>query len=233
MTFLRLFLRGIRDLFEQLLSLCMYSLLWWIAVATVVLAPPATVTLFSMADPRRQVTNPEFGDAVAVFRSSFRRGWGIFLWTVPLITILIWNTYYFGGTNETLSILVPLWLLMSIALLMLGLYAFSVAGTMESGVKNAFRGAAYLLVSRPFVSLFLIVSLLVLSLLMTVTVVPMVLFGPALIASIVNRFTLHGLQVEVIDPNAPTDERAYEQERGLNPDQGFLQRLRGAGNRRR
>jgi uncharacterized membrane protein YesL len=210
----------------------MYSLLWWLAMVTVVFGPPATITLFSMADPRRQVTSPDFSDAVAVFRGAFRRGWGIFLWTVPLIVVLIWNTYYFGGTNETLSILVPLWLLMSIALLMLGLYAFSVAGTMESGVRNAFRGAAYLLVARPFVSLFLVVTLIVLALLMTVTVVPMILFGPALIATIVNRFTLHGLQVPVIDPNSPTDERAYEQQHGLNPDRGFLQRMRGSNPRR-
>jgi uncharacterized membrane protein YesL len=229
---MRLLGRGFRDLFEQLLSLCLYSLLWWLAVVTIILGPPATVTLFSMADPRRQVTSPDFSDAIVVFKGAFKRSWGIFLWTVPLIVILVWNTFFFSGMSATLSVLIPLWLLMTVILIMLSLYAFSVAGTMESGVRNAFRGAAYLLVSRPFVSLFLIVVLIVLTLIMTVTVVPMILFGPSLIASIMNRFVLHGLDVPVIDPNSPTDERAYEQKRGLNPDKGFLQRMRGSGQKR-
>lgn len=232
MTFLRLMGRGVRDLFEQLLSLCLYSLLWWLAAATIVLGPAATVTLFSMADPRRQVASPEFGDAIAVFKTSFKRGWGIFLWTVPLVVILIWNTSFFSATEETLGVLVPLWLLMTVILIVLSLYAFSVAGTMESGVRNAFRGAIYVLVSRPIRGLLLGLILILLTLVMTVTVVPMILFGPSLIAAIVNRFVLDGLQVPVIDPNSPTDERAYERERGINPDKGLLHRFRGSNERR-
>jgi uncharacterized membrane protein YesL len=231
-SFLRLLGLALRDLFEQLVSMCVYSLLWWVCFVSVILGPAATVTLFSMADPRRQIQSPEFADAIAVFKTAFRRGWGIFLLTVPLIVVLIWNTSYFGGTQETLRVLIPLWLLMSLILIVVCVYAFSVAGTMESGVRNAFRGAMYVLVSKPFRALGLGLFLVVLSLIMTITVVPMLFFGPALIACIVNRFVLDGLDVEVIDPNAPTDERAYERERGINPDKGFLQRLRGSDKRR-
>jgi uncharacterized membrane protein YesL len=231
-SFLRLLGLGLRDVFEQLLTLSLFSLLWWACQITIVLGPPATVTLFSMADPRRQTQSPEFSDSIAVMKTAFRRGWGVFLWTVPLIVILIWNTFYFAGTEQALRVLIPLWLLMSIILIVLSTYAFSVAGTMESGVRNAFRGAAYVLVSRPFRALLLCLLLIMMSLVMTVTVIPMLFLGPATIAAIVNRFVLDGLNVHVIDPNSPTDERAYERERGINPDKGLLQRMRGSNTRR-
>lgn len=232
MTFLRLLGKSLRDVFEQLMTLCLYSLLWWVCIVTVVFGPVATVTLFAMADPRRQTMSTEFSDSIEVMKTSYRRSWGIFLWTVPLIAVLVWNTYYFAGTEAGLRILIPLWTLMSVVLIILTLFAFSVAGTMESGVRNAFRGAIYVLVDRPIRGLILSLFLILLSLVMAVTVVPMVFFGPAIIATIVNRFVFDGLKVEVIDPNAPTNERADEHARGVNPDRGFLDRLRGTSQRR-
>lgn len=233
MVFLKLVWRGIRDLFEQFLSLTWFSVLWWLCVILVLPGPPATVALYAMADPRRQVSTPEFRDAVDVFRSSIRRSWGIFLFTVPLMAILIWNLYFFGGTNQILAAMSPLWLIMLVLIWVLMLYAYAVAAMMESGTRNAFRGAMFVLVSRPFVSITLSVFSIVLIAVMTITVVPMVLFGPALIASIVNRVVLYVMGVEVIDPSAPTTERASERERGINPDRGWASRLRPGGDRTR
>lgn len=231
MVFIKLVWRGIRDLFEQFLNLTWFSLVWWLCVILVVPGPPATVALYAMADPRRQVSTPEFRDAVEVFRSAIRRSWGIFLFTVPLMAILIWNLYFFGGTSALLAAMSPLWLIMLVLIWVLMLYAYAVAATMESGTRNAFRGAMFVLVSRPFVSIALSVFSVVLITVMTITVVPMVLFGPALIASIVNRVVLYVLEVEVIDPSAPTTERSHERERGINPDRGWAARLRPGGDR--
>ncbi len=230
-VFLKLVWRGIRDLFEQFLNLTWFSLLWWLCVILIVPGPPATVALYAMADPRRQVSTPEFRDAVDVFRTAIRRSWGIFLFTVPLMAILIWNLYFFGGTNQFLAAMSPLWLIMLVLAWVLMLYAYAVAATMESGTRNAFRGAMFVLVSRPFVSIALSLFSILLIVVMTITVVPMVLFGPALIASIVNRIVLFVLGVEVIDPSAPTTERAYERERGINPDRNWASRLRPGGDR--
>lgn len=231
MVFLKLVWRGVRDVFEQFLSLTWFSLLWWVCVVLIVPGPPATVALYAMADPRRQVSTPDFQDAVDVFRTAFRRSWGIFLFTVPLMAILIWNLYFFGGTSALLAAMSPLWLIMLVLVWMLMLYAYAVAGTMESGTRNAFRGAMYVLVSRPFLSISLSLLSILLIIVMTITVVPMVLFGPALIASIVNRVVLYVLGVEVIDPSAPTTERAHERERGINPDRSWASRLRPGGDR--
>ncbi len=231
--FLKLIWRGFRDLFDQLLTFGMYSVLWWICVILVVPGPPATVALFSMCDPRRKVSQPDFSDAVQVFKHSFRRSWGVALCTIPLIGILFWNLLFFSSSNHPLIALVPLWLIMLFLVYVVTLYAFSVAATMESGTRNAFRGAMYVLVSRPFVSIGLGMFMLALGSILVVTVLPMVLFGPSLMACIVNRFVLVALDVPVIDPDAPTDERQYERERGINPDRGLVGRLRGTTNGKR
>ncbi len=231
--FLKLVWRGIRDLFEQFLSLTWFSLLWWVCFILIVPGPPATVALYSMADPRRQVSTPDFRDAVDVFWSAFRRSWGIFLFTVPLMAVLVWNLYFFGGTTQLLAAMTPLWMIMLVLIWVLMLYAYAVAGTMESGVRNAFRGAVFVLVSRPLLSIVLSLFSIILIVVMTITVLPMVLFGPALIASIVNRVVLFVLGVEVIDPSAPTTERADERARGINPDRGWIGRLRAGTDRNR
>ena len=44
---------------------------------------------------------------------------------------------------------------MLIIVFILMIFMYSVAGTMESGLRNAFRGAMYVLVSRPFTGLLL------------------------------------------------------------------------------
>jgi uncharacterized membrane protein YesL len=228
---LKLVWRGIRDLFEMFMTLSMCTLLWWLCVILIIPSAPATVALFSMADPRRQVSSPELSDAIDVFKSAWKRGWGIALLTVPFLVMLFWNLTFFAGSSSTLGAMIPLWTVMLVLLFVVTLYAFSMAGTMESGIRNAFRGAMFVLVSRPGLSIALSFVLGFLVLIMTVTVIPMLLIGPSLVASIVNRVTLTVLGEEIIDPSAPTVERANERAMGINPDPGPLSRFRSSKNR--
>lgn len=252
MRFVRLVWRGIRDVFDQLVYMSGLSLGWWLCVAPLVvgvflfilsplflpvtlltsfLIPPATVTLFSMADPRRMVSKPEFADMREVFGSSVKRSWQIGLATVPFLIILLWNTTFFLGSSSFLAAFVPLWIIMFIFLFILMLYMYSLAGTMESGLRNAFRGGMFVLISWPFTAALLSLLILGFGAVLGVLVLPMLLVGPALMASVVNRFTLDALNVEVIDPNAPTHERAFERDRGINPDQSVWDRIKGGGKR--
>lgn len=217
---------GLRDMFSQFMMFALLSLSWWLAAVLIVPGPPATTALMAVADPRRLGAAPEFAEALDVFKVSWRRSWGIALFTLPFLVMLIWNLTFFGGVESYFAAMVPLWTIMFVLLFIISLYAFSMAGTMESGVKNAFRGAMYVLISRPFMSFFLSIFLLLLSLIMVVMVLPMLIFGPALIACIVNRVTLSVLGEEIVDPNAPTPERADERARGVNPDPGLLSRFR-------
>lgn len=200
--------------------------MWWLCVVLIVTGPPATVALTAMTDPRRKGASPELADAIDVFKSSWKRSWGVGLLTVPFLAMLTWNLTFFAGSDHILAPMIPLWVVMFILLIPITLYAFSVAGTMESGVRNAFRGAMYVLVSRPFMGIFLSLFMIVLVFLMTITVLPMLLLGPALIASIVNRFTLTFLGEEIIDPSMPTNERAEERAKGVNPDPSLIGRFR-------
>jgi len=231
--FLGLIWRGIRDVFEQFTMMVLLSLAWWVCLLTVVLAPPATVTLFALADPRRIVNRPDFSDAVAVFRTAFKRGWLIALATVPALAVLAWNILFFSNSSSFLAAFIPLWMIMLISIFILSIYMFSVAGTMESGLRNAFRGAMYVLVSRPFSGIVLSVAIVAVGAVFTVLVLPMIALGPAILAGVVNRFVLTGLHVEIIDPYAPTNERQVERTQGIEHDKTFWQRLRGGGSRRR
>lgn len=227
MHFFRLVWRGTRDLFDQMLSFALYSILWWLCVLLIVPGPPATVALFFMCDPRRRISQPEFSDAVEIFKSAFIRSWKVALVTVPFVLILAWNVFFFSGTDQVLIALVPLWVVMLVILYIVTLFAFSVAALMESGPRNALRGSLFVLVKHPFSGIALSLFMLVVGSVLAIMVLPMALLGPALMACIINRFVLDGLGVEVIDPDAPTDERQDERARGLNPDPTLVSRMRG------
>lgn len=253
MRFFKLIWRGIRDVFEQLVFMAGLSIGWWLCAAPAVygftlflsapilfpvlvlssfLIPPATMTLFAMSDPRRIVSKPDLAEVWAFFRSSIKRGWLVGLFTVPALLVLIWNIIFFIGSTSWFAAFVPLWGIMVISIFILMLYMYSVAANMEAGPRNAFRGAMYVLISRPFAGLFLSVLIVLGGGLISILVLPMLLFGPAVMSSVVNRFVFEGLDVTVIDPNAPTTERDDERQRGINHDTTIWDRLKTGGRKR-
>lgn len=251
MRFVSLIWRGIRDTFEQLVYMAGLSIGWWLCAAplavglflfffispfaapitllTSFLIPPATVTLFSLADPRRMVSKPDFRDAMDIFAGSIKQGWSIGGATVPFLIILFWNITFFIGQPSILAAFVPLWTIMFIFLFILMLYMFSLAGTMESRLRNAFRGGMFVLITRPFTAALLSILIFIVGVLFTVLVLPMLFIGPALMAAVINRFVLDALEVEVIDPDSPTTERMSERDQGVNPDPSVWERIKRGG----
>lgn len=221
MRFLRLFLRGMKDVYDQFVLMMAVSVLWWLCAALIVPGPPATVALFRFADPRNQVRSLELRDFFVTIRESFRTSWAIAGITLPVILILLWNSVFFRGTDSRFALIVPLWVVMMLITVVLMLYAYATVATMESRVRNAFRGSTYLMVMWPFTSGLLIVGILLVVAIFAALVLPLILFGPAVVASIINRFVLAGYNVEVIDPSSPTSERSTEVSRGIDLDGGF------------
>lgn len=251
--FLRILGRGARDVYDQFAYFMLLSIAWVLAAApafvgytllalspllipvaifTAFLVPPATVTLFALTDPRRVIDRPDLREVMGIFGDSVKRSWQIALVTIPVLIVLIWNTMFFSGTESYMAAFVPLWLIMLVFLFILTLYMFALAGLMESGVRNAFRGGMFVLVSRPFVSLFISLFIIIVGVLFTVSVLPMLTIGAPLFAAIVNRMVLTELKVPVIDPNQPTSEREWEKERGLNTEPTIWDRLKRGGRAR-
>jgi uncharacterized membrane protein YesL len=251
--FLKIFWRGVRDVYDQFVYFMLLSFAWFacaapllvgytlmafsplfipVTIFTAILVPPATLTLFALTDPRRIVDRPDMREILHIFSESFKRSWTIGGATIPFLVILLWNAAFFGGTESYMAAMVPLWIVMFIFLFILTLYMFSLGGVMESGLRNAFRGGMFVLISRPFVSMFLSIVILVLSFVFSVAILPMLTIGPPLFAAIVNRMVLTELQVPVIDPNAPTNEREWERERGLNVEPTIWDRLKRTGKSR-
>jgi hypothetical protein len=245
--------RGARDLYDQFAYFMMLSFGWVLAavplyvgytllaispmliplaIFTAFLVPPATLTLFALTDPRRVVDRPDMRQIGQIFADSVKRSWIIALVTITPMVVLLWNSVFFGGTESVMAAFVPLWLIMFVFLFILTLYMFSLGGLMESGLRNAFRGGMYVLISRPFASMFLSLFVLIVGTLFTVTVLPMLTIGPPLFAAIINRMVLTELKVPVIDPNQPTNERQWEKERGLNVENTIWDRLKRGGRAR-
>jgi hypothetical protein len=226
--------RGLADTFEHLLPYSVATLAWWavvvlpvgaffllgqvalplalLAVLLLVPVPGATAALFYFADPRRAVDRPEVPEVIAVARRAVRRGWAVAAATALPAAILFWNLRYYSEATQSFAWLVPLWFLLLVASVALGLTAFSVLGLTDEGVRRSFTRAAYVTLSAPIQSVFLVVVFTLYVVFGFFTVIPLILFIPALIAATINRFVLRQLRIPVVDPLAPTEERLHEQQ---------------------
>lgn len=252
MTFLKILWRGLRDVYDSFMYSILVSLAFWVCCfpmvfgygflsvgplvaplffVTAALVPPALLVLHALADPRTVVNRIEWFDALALMRSEFFRAWKIALITIIPLIMIGWNIVFFIGTGHTLELFVPLWVVMFFFLFILTFYCYSLAGTHESGWRNAFRGGLFVLVKFPGRTVLLALFILIFGYLMTLAILPMLVLGPAMFAAVVNRFVFEALEVEVIDPDSPTDERAYERARGINPDRSLADRVLRRGKR--
>jgi hypothetical protein len=209
---LRIIGRGISDVFEHLLPFMFASLLWWLGVFLLITAPPATTALFAITDPRRAIDRPEPREVFAQFRRQAWESWKHFLLAGPIIAVLIWDLGFYGGGAGGLAVLAPLWLVLLILASAIALSSIAALALTESSVGMAFRRGAYVVLSAPFRSILLLVISVVYVLIGAALVVPLVLIVPPLIAATFNRLVLTQLQIPVIDPTAPTDERLLEQQ---------------------
>src|SRR5215211_2999295 len=213
MRTLRLIGQGLSDTLESLLPFALLTLAWWVCLFLVIPAPAATVTLATMADPRRAVARPDWREALGVVRRSLWRGWGVVLPPLPFVAVLLANLSFYGGRTDRWQALVPLWTVLLLFALAGTLYALAVAGLTDATAWSATKRAGLLVVRRPGRALVVAVVVLFVIAVGAALVVPLVMFVPALIASAVNRVVLDGLGLPVLDPLAPTDERLVEEQR--------------------
>jgi hypothetical protein len=212
MRTLRLIGRGLTDTLESLLPFVLLTLAWWLCLCLVIPAPAATVTLAAMADPRRAVARPDWGEVLGAVRRNLWRGWGVILPLLPFVAVLLANLSFYGGRTDRWDVLVPLWTVLLLFALAVALYAFAVAGLTDATAWSATKRAGLLIARRPGQALMVAVVVLFVIAAGALLVVPLVMFVPALTAAVVNRVVLDGLGLPVLDPLAPTAERLVEEQ---------------------
>ena len=246
MEFLKIFWRGIRDVYDSFMYFILVSLAFWLCcspmilgygflsvgplyaplfLVSAVLVPPALTVLFALTDPRTIINRIEWADAFRMLRTEFVRSWKVAVVSLVPLVMIGWNIIYFIGSGHTLELFVPLWIVMFVFIFIYSHYCFSLAGTHESGWRNAFRGGMFVMVKYPFRTIILSLFILLFGYMLTLALLPMLIIGPAFFAAIVNRVVFDALEVEVIDPDSPTDERAFERARGINPDKSLVDRV--------
>jgi uncharacterized membrane protein YesL len=209
----RLVGRGLADTYDNLVYYTLISLMWWGCLATIVLAPAATLALFAHADPRIGTAKdrPAPSETIRYILQHIWRGWRLALITVPVLLLLTYNIAFYGTRTSAIGILAPFWFFLSVIGFMITVAAFSISVQLEE--KRAFRVAklaAILVAARLGHALLMIALTFVVALIAAVLVVPFIMFVPATVAAIFNRFVLTGLRIEIPDPLAPTPERAAE-----------------------
>ena len=215
MRAVRFVLKGLSDTLEHLLPFSIASLGWWLAVFTVVLAPGATLALFTVADPgvTSDLDRPLLRDSAAFARSVNGAGWRLALTCGPFIVVLLWNLRSYGLTGSRAAILAPIWIVLLLTAIFIAAAAFSITALFGHPWRLALRDAAFHAGRQLPVVLGITVMIWPLFVLGGLLVVPIFMFLPAAFAAIVNRFVLASYGVAIVDPLAPTDERALEEAR--------------------
>lgn len=221
----RLLGRGLSDTFEHLLPFSAATLAWWAAVALpaamvaiigwpglILFAPVpgAAVALFAFADPRRAVERPSVTDVFASFKRGVVPGLIVVLITVPLVIVMAGNIRFYGSNAGGLGVILPLAAALFVLTVGGALAALSVVALLEQPAFAALRTGFLVIFTAPLQALFLFIVLWLITALGALLVIPILLVVPALIVATVNRFVLDRLNIPVLDPLAPTEERRHE-----------------------
>src|SRR6187551_2444323 len=104
--------RGLADTYDNLVYFTVLTLIWWVCVLSIVLAPSATLALFAHADPRIGTVSdrPSLSETFRFILRNIWRGWRLALLTVPILLLLSYNIGYYGTRSSAIGILSPLWM---------------------------------------------------------------------------------------------------------------------------
>ncbi len=159
--------RTLTDWWDAWLSLAVINFAWVICCLTIILAPPATLSLFAVSNQLVHGQSVGLGDFVAGVRQNFRRGW---LWALPniLIAFLGWNgLLFYQQLGDLGSILQVVMLAVLIMWLIVQFYAlpywieqhdkrFGLA--LRNGLFTAFASPFYTVTLILFAALIIVIS---------------------------------------------------------------------------
>jgi len=205
--------RGLADTYEHLAYFALMSLLWWLCAISVLLGPSATLALFTHADPRIGTLKERlaFGETVHFVWHNLWRGWRLTLITLPVLLLLSYNIAFYGARASAIGIISPLWFLLFVIGVVITASAFAIQALRdEERAVAAARLAALMTGARLGHALLMMLLIVAVGVLFAILVVPFILFMPAFVAAVFNRFVLSSLRVAIPNPLEPTAERTAE-----------------------
>jgi hypothetical protein len=146
--------------------------------------------------------------------ANFGRGWKIWLATVPIIALSLFNLDYYGGSDSALALLTPIWLALFVLSIIGTVTIFACAGMMETPAGESIRTGLKVAAARlPQLILLLLITFFIPSILFSriLTIAyPLTFVIPAVTALAMGRLVLDTLGLEYPRPNEPTEERLRE-----------------------
>jgi len=205
--------RGLADTYDNLIYFALLSLVWWVCLFTVILGPAATIALFAHADPRIGTLNDRLSPSETIWLivRSIWRGWRLALLILPILLLLSYNIAFYGTRTSAIGILSPLWLFLFVIGLMIAASAFAIEALRAEERALAAARLAIIMVGAQLPRAVLVMLLTIaVGAVFAVLIVPFILFFPATVAAISNRFVLSGFRIAIPNPLDPTPERAAE-----------------------
>ncbi len=196
MRLLRVFWHGLKDVYGELFLIIGLSLLWWLAMVTIIAAAPATTALsligYRLASEQR--VNMDF--AKAAFKQHFKLSWRIGLVTLAGTIIIAANLNFYAQVGGILRAAVILFLYLALAWIAINLYMYPLVHALDRpSMWLALRNAALITFANPIYSLGLVLGLLILTAVSVMVPVLVVMLLPGLTAIIGARALLDRLEV--------------------------------------
>ena len=216
MRALKMGLRAWKDLYDQIWWMLLYLILWWFLTVTVVFGPPAMLLLFHVADPRVGVWGDRLTlrEVVQFLLSNFGRGWKVWLATVPIVALCVFNLTFYGGSDHAIAVLTPIWLALVVMAIVATIVIFACAGILGMSARESFKTGFKVTASRaPQLVLILLVTLflpfIMFAWIITIAY-PLTFVIPGVTALAMGRLVLDALGQEYPRPNEPTEELLRE-----------------------
>ena len=158
----RVLRQGVKDLWDEIGLSIGLSLLWWLAMITVVLSAPATVALADFGYRMARQQRVGLDEAKATLRQHFWMSWRLGLAALLGAVVIAGNIWFYAQMTGWLRILAVLFIYLALAWLAINVYALPMIGAMKApSLRQIYRNAAIIAFANPVYSLLLVTVLAV------------------------------------------------------------------------
>lgn len=196
MHVLRVVGSSLRDLWEELFLVLGLSLLWWLAVITVVGVAPATTAVAAIGYRLARGERVGLDFAKEAFREHFWLSWRVGLVSLVVAGLIAFNVVFYAQAAGWPRLLVIFFLYLGVAWAAVNLYAFPLIPAMEiPSMRLVLRNAAVIAFANPVFSLLLILIIGVLTVIALILPVLAVVVLPGLVGILSGHALVDRLQV--------------------------------------